>query len=411
MAKVMLIGLGARDARRMESIFSSVGVFCESVPTFESALEKIPADPPSLVIASRTDRPEPLHGLQSVLAASAPATAWLAALGDPGMPAALEAMRAGAFDCVSRPYEKFDVLAAAKRAALRNGRTLFTAKVARPPRRLGPLTAAALLIVSVAAGVVSVRNGPPPRRLNLGSATLSGIQWDGRSLWVGNWMDSTVARYGVAKAVRPGKRTLALEELYRAQDTQPILVCNTPDALITVGFDLKFRSHQRAVNLPTLQTVEAPGPNPTGLAWDGNYIWSSDGVTDLLYVHGGDLRVLTTVPSLLPNPVGIAWSDGALWVLGGEPLRLAKWEPIGAGVWSGPFAVTNFLPEKVLPTGMAVGFDRLWAVAGGDPWMSSKPLIDFSTPLDRWFRTIQPAALDEEPVEQPEKEPEADRAD
>lgn len=386
MSKVLLVGMGARDAKKLETIFLSVGVSCDVVPTYDAAMEKIPADPPSLVIAAKPDRPEPLHGLQSVLSASAPATAWLAALRKPQMPEAIEAMRAGAYDCVSYPFEKFDVLAAAKRACLKNGRTIFAAKVIRPPRRLGPITAACILMISLVLGLVSVRNGPPARRLNLGSATLSGIHWDGRSLWVGNWFESTISHYRVERGLLPSRRIVALEDLYRAQDTQPILLCNTPDALITVGFDLKFRSHQRVVNLPTLQTVEAPGPNPTGLAWDGQYLWSSDGQTSLLYMHGGDLRVMTTIPSILPNPVGIAWEKGALWVLGGSPLRLAKWEPIGTGVWSGPFEVNNFLPEKVVPTGMAVGFGRLWGVAGGDPWMTSKPLVDLSTPLERWFR-------------------------
>ena len=49
---------------------------------------------------------------------------------------AVEAMKMGAYDCVAAPFERFDVLAAAKRASAAHGRTLFVSKVKPRPRKL-----------------------------------------------------------------------------------------------------------------------------------------------------------------------------------------------------------------------------------------------------------------------------------
>ena len=154
-----------------------------------------------------------------------------------------------------------------------------------------------------------------------------------------------------------------------------MFLCNTPDLLVSIGSDLRMRSHHRSVGLPTLHSVSPPGTAPSGLAWDGRSVWSVDTETGLLYRHGEDLRVLETRKSLLPRPVGLASEGENIWVVGGEPLQAACLVRMGQGhIWQGPFSVHNLLAEGVLPSGIAVGFERMWAVSGGDPRMVSMPL-------------------------------------
>ncbi len=385
MGRVMLVGFSNREEKNVVTYFRTVGVECETLPKIENAIERLSANPPTLIITKKPDQIESLYGLKSVLQTSSPTTPFLVVLPEAKASEGLASMNAGAYDCLSNSLDRFHVLAAAKRATAASGRTLFGAKVKRDKMPWTKMVFCVLVSFVVCQGLMVRWNGEPAKSLNLASATLSGIQWEDRSLWVGNWFESTITHYVLQKGLLARQRTLVAEEIFRMQDSQPILVCDTPDALVTVGFDLKMRTHQRAVGLPTIQTASAPGPNPTGIAWDGEYLWSSDGQTGLLYKHGSDLRVLGAVKSLIGSPAGLTCDGHALWVMGGAPLSVAKLERIrGNYVWRGPFRLSQFLPPDVPPAGMAIGFDRLWVVTGGTPHMISRPLKDIVSQIEGW---------------------------
>ena len=385
MARVMIVGFPKKAEKKFEKTFKTVGVTCDFTPAFEKAFENISSNPPTLVIAPYLDQPDDLKQLHHVLKNASPATPFLAVLSQHKANDALTALNAGAFDCLEPSWDSFRLLTAAKRATLANGRTLIGRKLVKKQVRWSAIVFLLFIALVAAKGAHMRWNGAPAQNLNLASATLSGIQWEGRSLWVGNWFDSTVTHYSLEKGVTAKSRALRSEEIFRMQDSQPILVCNTPESLVTIGFDLKLRTHQRSVGLPTLQTSAAPGNNPTGLTWDGQNLWSSDGQTGLLYKHGPDLRVIETIRSLIDRPVGLAWDGEALWVMGGVPLKLAKLERRGSAVvWNGPYRISNFMPADVSISGMAVGFNRLWAVSGGTPHMVSRPLTEIETQLAGW---------------------------
>lgn len=375
MARVLVIGDSASDTKRIGKIFGIVNVPVEVVPTYEAAFDKIAKDPPALVIAEKSENPAALNGLRVTLHAHAPATPFVVTLPRSNLSDAISSMQAGAFDCVAKPFSSADLLMAAKRATLKSGRLLFMKKLEPPKRHTLQISLFVLGVLVCGWLLQTVRNGPPPRVLSLGSANLSGLQWEGRSLWVGDWFESTVTRYEVDKGLASGFRKLETKSLYKVQDGQPILICNTPDLLMTIGADLKLRIHQRSVGLPTYQTVATPGTSPTGLAWDGLNLWTVDSHTNLLYKHGQDLRVIDTVKCIFPQPLGLAWDGSGLWVIGDKPLKAAKLEAVEGGlVWRGPVAIPTLLPEGVIPTGFSVGFNRLWAVSGGDPKMTSIPI-------------------------------------
>lgn len=387
MPRVMLVGLAESEAKRLAKIYQKVNVACEVLSSIDTALDRIAADPPALVVAERPDRLEALHGLHSVLKTRAPATPYLVTMDRHDVPTALEGLRAGAYDCLSRPYKELDILAASKRATWRQGRMLFTAKVREKKKPVRAIVLGMMLGVLVFLYGKRESMGPPPNNVMLGSAHLAGLQWEGRSLWVGDWFESTVTRYEVPVGFMKKARLPVAKDLFRMADGQPILMCNTPDALVTVGSDLRLRRHQRVLGLPTVQTSDAPGPLPTGLAWDGERLWTCDAQTGLLYRLGGDLRVLEAVKSLFSRPVGLAWYEDALWVMGEEPLRLARMRLVGSRyVWDGPFPVKPMFVEGMVPSGMAIGFGRLWMVSGGDPQMVSLPLDEIISSVEGWTR-------------------------
>ncbi len=375
MARVLVVEPSKAEAGRISKIFQSVKVPVEVAETFDAAFERIAKDPPALVVTGKPEKIESLNGLRVTLSAYAPATPFIVTLPRPQLEDALQIMRAGAFDCVASPYPSVQLLMAAKRATSQSGRMLFTRRLTPPKRHTLQIILTVLLLAGAGSYVNRVRNGPPPRMMSLGSANLSGIQWEGRSLWVADWFESTVTRYEISKGILPAFRKLETKDLYKVQDGQPILVCDTPDLLITIGSDLKIRIHQRGVGLPTFQTVAAPGTSPSGLAWDGSHLWTVDSQTHLLYKHGQDLRVIDTVKCIFPKPAGLSWDGTGLWVIGDKPLKAAKLEFVDGGlVWRGPVSIPTLLPEGVIPTGFAIAFGRLWAVSGGDPKMTSVPI-------------------------------------
>jgi DNA-binding NtrC family response regulator len=148
-----------------------VGLPCDVLPTVDAAMEKVPANPPAVIVAKEPEKAEVLDDLSTVLKRNAPATPFLVALSSANMDEAMDAMKRGAYDCVAAPYERFDELAAAKRASAAHGRTLFVSKVKPRPRKvLRRLAVWTVGVILVGIGVNRLY-GPPTDMIDLGSGT------------------------------------------------------------------------------------------------------------------------------------------------------------------------------------------------------------------------------------------------
>src|SRR5690349_15621523 len=115
MPRVLLVGLSKQETRQCQSIFSSMKLECEVAPALEAAIEKLSANPPALILAAQPARPDELQSIRETLKQSSPTTSILVALSQPNLQNAMQMMKAGAYDCLIRPLDRFDVLAAAKR--------------------------------------------------------------------------------------------------------------------------------------------------------------------------------------------------------------------------------------------------------------------------------------------------------
>ncbi|MEW5825745.1 MAG: PKD domain-containing protein [Candidatus Bipolaricaulota bacterium] len=126
-------------------------------------------------------------------------------------------------------------------------------------------------------------------------------------------------------------------------------------------------------------TLSAPGPDPTGLAYDGAWLWISDASTRRIYkVRPADGYVLSSfdapgssaVPSAdaksiipVPNPVGVpaglALGQGSLWVACASDGRIYKLHPDLPT--TDPNHVQGVLDsEEFTPFGLAFGGGSLW---------------------------------------------------
>jgi hypothetical protein len=86
--------------------------------------------------------------------------------------------------------------------------------------------------------------------------------------------------------------------------------------LLFVGLVLFLCSSLFAQNGKVEKSFPTPSPCPTGLAFDGKYLWMADRKTDSLYqIDPEDGKVLKSIPSPGYNTVSLTWDGKALWVL------------------------------------------------------------------------------------------------
>ncbi|MCR4438301.1 MAG: transglutaminase domain-containing protein [bacterium] len=70
-----------------------------------------------------------------------------------------------------------------------------------------------------------------------------------------------------------------------------------------------------------------PGPCPTGLVWDGKYLWLADRKTDTIYKMTAEGKVVGTIPSPGYWPMGLAFDGTHLWNVDLGEKKLYKIDP------------------------------------------------------------------------------------
>ncbi|UCF04869.1 MAG: transglutaminase [bacterium] len=102
-------------------------------------------------------------------------------------------------------------------------------------------------------------------------------------------------------------------------------------------------------------TIESPGYFPSGLAWDGDLLWSTDPADGRIYAT--DVKKSMTVRTLEapgPSPTGIAWDGAYLWICDN---RLDKILKIDSGDGT---TIISFPSPAVDPRGITFDGTYLW---------------------------------------------------
>ncbi|MCK4389834.1 MAG: chitobiase/beta-hexosaminidase C-terminal domain-containing protein [Desulfobacterales bacterium] len=69
------------------------------------------------------------------------------------------------------------------------------------------------------------------------------------------------------------------------------------------------------IDLVVLDFFSSPGPSPCGLAWDGTYLWLSDGLNDTIYKLSISGNVVSSFASPCGDPMDLAWDGTYLWII------------------------------------------------------------------------------------------------
>lgn len=74
-----------------------------------------------------------------------------------------------------------------------------------------------------------------------------------------------------------------------------------------------------------IASFPSPGPSPTGLAWDGQYLWNADEDTDIIYeLNPSTGSVITSFASPGSGPYGLAWDGQYVWNADGNTDTIYK---------------------------------------------------------------------------------------
>jgi transglutaminase-like putative cysteine protease/sugar lactone lactonase YvrE len=105
----------------------------------------------------------------------------------------------------------------------------------------------------------------------------------------------------------------------------------------------------------TLRSFPTPGNCPTGLAYDGQYLWLVDRLSDSLYAISpisGEVNKSLPAPGFIP--LGLAWDGEYLWGIDGEENRIWQLDT-ESGI-----TVRSFSSPTPKPQGLAWDGHSLW---------------------------------------------------
>lgn len=153
------------------------------------------------------------------------------------------------------------------------------------------------------------------------NARVSGLSWGGGYLWTCDWFAQTVQQYQIQNENLELLRTYPLQGYHLTGITWAegmLYSCDSWKRLIY--------KHRLDNDLSIVEKYNSPGPNPSGLFFDGKYLWSCDGNTQKVYQHNLDdkLTVLATYDSPAIFPVGMHHDKKDFWCASAVGMKIFK---------------------------------------------------------------------------------------
>jgi CheY-like chemotaxis protein len=212
---------------------------------------------------------------------------------------AVQTVKMGAFDYISKPFKRDEVIKAAAKALQarsttpgqgpatvlpKEGITPAQPGVSKSAKKSGlsiPIIAgiAAAVVLLVFIGLVMKgSSGGKGTAYPIIYANPVALTWDGKSLWACDWIAQSVYKH-------------------------------TIDDKLTIA-----------------STYQIPNIHFSGLAFDGQYLWTSDSWTRQINKHNMDasLSLVVSYPAISPEPAGLFWDGTNLWCCDTKEQKIYK---------------------------------------------------------------------------------------
>lgn len=103
------------------------------------------------------------------------------------------------------------------------------------------------------------------------------------------------------------------------------------------------------------KSIPSPGFWPMGLAWDGRFLWSVDLEEEAIYrIDPESEQVIFAIPTPCPSPRGLAWDRNSLWVCDDREDMIYNVSPEDGTI------ISSFLSPSSYPTGLSYDGKYLW---------------------------------------------------
>ena len=109
-----------------------------------------------------------------------------------------------------------------------------------------------------------------------------------------------------------------------------------------------------------LKSFDSPGHHPEGLAWDGKHLWHVDAEEDAMYCLDPETGIaLSVLESNSPDPRDLAWDGEYVWIVDHKKDLLLKVSPTDG------MMIQNFPSPALEPSGLTFDGKYLWVADRG----------------------------------------------
>ena len=303
--------------------------------------------------------------------------------------AAVELVKIGAFDYISKPFKVNDFVSLINKALVKSGSKTVTAgapvNVASGGRRdSGPREAAgataipaigkskstvpALILAAVLAAVTT--GGffawktflaiPGDAEFKISCSNPSGMFFENNYVWVSDWSGENIYKYSLG-------RDLKSVAVYKVQDIAPTgIAFDGKNIWTSSSMEQKINKHRLDPVLSIEASFNSPGPGPAGLCYDGKNLWSVDFQQGKVYRHkaGNPSEIDASFDVPAQNPCGLFVDGGYAYVADAKTDRIYKLSD-DTFFLAAILAIPGFDESKMHVASVAYDGKSVWVCAGG----------------------------------------------
>lgn len=392
MKEILLIFQDSDLRSKVSRVLDDAGFKYKTAQTPTEGLRRFQQDRLNVILTQEEIGGQPVEELIRQVKGIAVESVLIPFLKNPSMNRALELMKTGAYDCMEpsfRPGELLGVI----RAALERS-------VPHMPRmevKLRPFWKKPRVWVAFSAGLLFLagsavfymhwlsRQEEEYRLARIRSSSMvtlpynhpSGIVYDGESFWVCDWFSQSI--YQHARDER-----FSLLSVHHFSDMSPIAIAWSGAILWAVSTDGRIMKYSLDGKLSLLHSVRAPGPQPSGVAHDGNYLWTADLSRKKIYKHLPDAKLTVAGAYHYPgeSPVGLFWDGAFLWGVDGASKALIRLRLDGQRLLADQVRrFPEYRKEGFKLVGATSDGSRFWSIAEG-PARVIRHRLEVRSPLE-----------------------------
>lgn len=290
---------------------------------------------------------------------------------------AVRTVKMGAFDYISKPFKREEVLKAASKALEARGILTSTIPTVLPKEvvetkqkeikkqiNIFPIVVGVILVaifVSISIVVTKNLSGTKIKVYPIPYSNPTALCWDGKNLWVSDWVNQTIYKHNIDEKLTVANMFTMLGSHITGLtfDGQYLWTCDS--------WARKIHKRNMDSNLSVVVTYQSPGLEPSGLFWDGINLWCCDPKEQKLYklrVSLTELIVEAEYNSMCRLPAGM-FSDGKyFWIADGETNQIFKLNIVDMSL-AGIYSLQEYVEKGAKLSGIAYDGKYIWVCFDG----------------------------------------------